>query len=380
MNSVPLISPKILLLSLSFENGGVERDTINLANGFTDLGMSVTMVVRERKLFFLSMLHSSVRIVVFNGRNDRQLESELRDFLQRERHAVVLSAKDEDDAIAIRVKRKLSNGISTRFYLRIGTPPATRAIEQKSFFLSRWLNHRRLGKTLADCDGIITYSSGVAHELVDFYQVPPAKAITLPNPTMTPDFFEQANAEVAHPWFSPGAPPVIIAVGRLARVKDFPTLLRAFALVRSQRDCRLMILGDGKQKPKLAKLADELGIQLDIELHGFCQNPYAYLKRAALLAVSSIREGGPIVLIEALALGIPAVATDCPTGPREILQDGKFGKLTPPGDAEALAKALMETLDSPPDSDFLKASVASFTQENSSRAHLSAMGLAFHRP
>lgn len=371
-------SQKILLLSLSFENGGVERDTINLANGFTGLGLSVTMVVRERKLFFLSMLDPSVRIVVFNGRNDRQLEAELRDLLRRDRPTVVLSAKDEDDAIAIRVKRKLGSGIPSRFYLRIGTPLATRDIEQKGFFFSRWLNRRRLRKTLADSDGIITHSAGVARELVAFYQVPPEKAVTLPNPTMTPDFFEKANAEVNHPWFASEAPPVIIAVGRLARVKDFPTLLRAFAILRQQRTCRLMILGDGKQKSRLARLADELGISDDVELHGFCQNPYAFLKRAALLAVSSIREGGPIVLIEALALGIPAVATDCPTGPREILQDGRLGRLTPPGDAEALAKALQETLDHPPDPEVLKASVAAFTQENSSRAHLSALGLTIH--
>ena len=375
MKTLQPVSHKILLLSLSFENGGVERDTINLANGFVELGMEVTIVVRERKLFFLSMLNPSVRILVFKGANDKQLERELCELLKREQPAVVSSAKDEDDAIAIRAKRKLADHISTRFYLRIGTPLATRAVEQKGLFLSRWLSRRRLQKTLADCDGMITYSSGVARELVDFYQVPPDKVVSLPNPTITPNFFELADKEIQHPWFVPDSPPVIIAVGRLARVKDFPTLLRAFAILHQQRACRLIILGDGKQKPKLAKLAEELGIQKDIELLGFCENPYAYLKKSALLAVSSIREGGPIVLIEALALGIPAVATDCPTGPREILQGGKLGALTPPGDAPALAEAMLKTLDNPPNADFLKHGVAAFTQENSCRAHLNAMEL-----
>jgi glycosyltransferase involved in cell wall biosynthesis len=167
-----------------------------------------------------------------------------------------------------------------------------------------------------------------------------------------------------------------MALGRLARVKDYPTLIRAFAQLRAERACRLLILGRGRQRDRLLQLATRLGVGEDVDLPGFFDNPYASLRRASLLAVSSLREGGPIVLIEALAQGIPVVSTDCPIGPREILQDGRYGRLVPPGDPAALAAAMRETLDNPPDAALLRQGAAPYTQADSCRRHLQAMGLA----
>jgi glycosyltransferase involved in cell wall biosynthesis len=159
---------------------------------------------------------------------------------------------------------------------------------------------------------------------------------------------------VAHRWFRPAAPPVVLAVGSLSARKDFPTLVRAFARVRAERDCRLVILGQAASPKKteekrggLMALAGSLGVAADIDLPGFVTNPYAYLARAAVFVLSSAHEGLPGVLIEALACGCPVVSTDCPSGPAEILDGGRFGALVPVGDDQAMAAAIATTLDRP---------------------------------
>jgi glycosyltransferase involved in cell wall biosynthesis len=140
---------------------------------------------------------------------------------------------------------------------------------------------------------------------------------------------------------------VVLGVGRLTSQKDFPTLIRAAAEVHSQRPVRLMILGEGEDRASLEQLAQELGMGGDAALPGYVDNPYAYLSRAALFVLSSVHEGLPTVLIEALAVGSPVVATDCRSGPREILDDGRLGRLVPVGDATTMAGAIIAALDEP---------------------------------
>lgn len=167
-----------------------------------------------------------------------------------------------------------------------------------------------------------------------------------------------------------GAPPVILAVGRLQRQKDFPTLIRAFARLRQQRPCRLLILGEGSGRPGLERLLRELGLEQAVALPGFVANPYPYMARASLLVLSSAWEGSPNVLTEAMALGTPVVATDCPSGPAEILQQGRFGPLAPVGDAEALAAAMAATLDAPLPAATLRAAVSDYQAERSAERYL----------
>ena len=119
----------------------------------------------------------------------------------------------------------------------------------------------------------------------------------------------------------------------------------AFALVRRERTARLLILGEGPERPVLRALADSLGVGADVDLPGWARNPYPYMRRAAAYVLSSRWEGLPSVLIEALFCGCPVIATDCPSGPREILEGGRHGALVPVGDAAALAGAIREALD-----------------------------------
>ena len=154
-----------------------------------------------------------------------------------------------------------------------------------------------------------------------------------------------AAKPIGHAWFEPGEPPVFLAVGRLAPQKDFPTLIRAFAQVRARHEARLLILGGGPERAHLQSLVGELGLDGDVGLPGWVTNPYPYMVRSAAFVLSSRWEGLPSVLIEALYCGVPVIATDCPSGPVEILEGGKHGMLVPVGDVDALARGMEAAID-----------------------------------
>nr|WP_259406078.1 glycosyltransferase [Shouchella clausii] len=172
-------------------------------------------------------------------------------------------------------------------------------------------------------------------------------------------FFEERNAKV------------IVTVGRLHVQKDYPTLLRAFANLQQNElpEARLLFIGDGEENEPLKKLAFELGVRSVVDFAGFQPNPYAYMKKAHLFALSSAWEGFGNVIVEALATGTPVVATDCPSGPREILADGKYGQLVPVGDTVALAQAMKDALLSHHDEAELISRAREFTVEACAAAY-----------
>ena len=151
--------------------------------------------------------------------------------------------------------------------------------------------------------------------------------------------------------------------------------MRAFARARQKRPLRLVILGKGRQHRRLEMLAAKLGILEDFSLPGFVVNPYAYMSKSNVFVLSSRWEGSPNVITEALALGTPVVSTDCRSGPREILQNGRYGRLVAVGDIDGLAQGILETIDHPPRSDNLREAVKDYTLEASSKAYLEVFGL-----
>jgi glycosyltransferase involved in cell wall biosynthesis len=220
------------------------------------------------------------------------------------------------------------------------------------------------GRTLASLlrrayrhvDAVIAVSDGVAADLSARSGTPRERIITVYNPAVTPDLVEKAHEDLDHPWFAEGRPPVVLGVGRLGSAKDFPMLLRAFAKVRRVQEARLLILGNAKTPKKTEKrqaqlmaIAAELGVADDVSIPGFVPNPFKYMARSAVFALSSRYEGFGNVVAEALACGCPVVSTDCPSGPAEILGDGRFGRLVPVGEDAAMAEAILETIRRPPD-------------------------------
>ena len=259
-----------------------------------------------------------------------------------------------------------------------GVPCRLIAIEVNDLSSGHPLNSDQISKWLPSlcrrayraADGIVGISKGVSDDIAARTGISPSRITTIFPPAVTSDILRKARETVDHPWFTPDGPPVILGAGRLGRAKDFETLIRAFAIVRRERLARLVILGNyktpsktEKRRAKLMELAEALGIAEDVDLPGFVANPIAYMGRASVFAVSSIYEGFCIVLAEAMASGCPVVSTDCPSGPAEILEKGRYGPLVPVGDYEALASAILGLLDSPPDPDMLRSRASLFSAE-----------------
>ena len=206
---------------------------------------------------------------------------------------------------------------------------------------------RKLYSILFPCaDHIVAVSDGVASSAASRLGLSRKKITRIYNPVVTAEIAEMARETPDHPWMSDGDSPVMLGVGRLARVKDFPTLLRAFRRVSANRKVRLVILGEGRWRRRLERMVRRLGLHGIVSLPGWVSNPYAFMSRASVFVLSSKHEGLGNVLIEAMACGCPCISTNCPSGPAEILEHGRFGQLVPVGDDSALAEAMERVLDS----------------------------------
>ena len=212
-------------------------------------------------------------------------------------------------------------------------------------------------------------SQGVSDDLTATIEVPAERITTIYNPVLTPELHVSMAEPPNHPWLTDAREPVILAAGRLVAQKDHATLIKAFARLSTRRPCRLVVLGEGPERKRLERLVRSLDLTNRVALPGWVANPFAFMARASLFALSSTREGLPGVLIQALACGCPCVSTDCPSGPAEILQDGEYGPLVPVGDDAALAWAMERILDQPPDGDLLKEGAARFTADTAVAAY-----------
>ena len=364
--------------------GGVQRSVLTLAHGLAARGHRVDLIVPKAEGFFRSEVSSLVHLVNIEQwwmrlpligwwKRTRALVSPpaLARYLRREQPDVLLSASHYVNLAAIWGRRLAGTGtplvISQRTQLsraiaNVHVPGGRRP-------LLGWMARR----FYPAADAIVAVSDGVADDLALVADLPRARIRTIYNPVVTSDLIRRAREPVDHPWFVPGAPPVVLGVGRLAAQKDFPTLLRAFAHVRARRSVRLLVLGEGRKRPQLEALAADLGIADDVALPGFVENPFAYMARAALFVLSSGYEGLPGALIQAMACGCPIVSTDCPSGPREILENGAHGPLVPVGDHAALAEAIRAVLDRPPDREKLTRRAGEFSLDRAVDQYLEVM-------
>lgn len=320
--------------------GGAERVILALAGGFAQQGIAVDLVLAKAEGQYLAEVDPQVRVIDLNAGRVLTSLLPLVGYLRRERPLTMLSTLDHANIVALWAKRL--SGVSTRMWVRESNthsqsyrhPDAWRAnaVEWLQEYSYRW------------AEGVIAPSYDAAADLARSISLREGALHVIYNPVIRPALTQLARTPVDHPWFAPDAAPVVLSVGRLTEQKDYATLIRAFALLRRQMPAHLVILGEGERRASLGALVQELGIASEVWLPGFVTNPYAYMARAAVYALSSRWEGLPNALIEALALGTPVVATDCKSGPREVLDNGRYGRLVPVGDAEQLAAAIMQVL------------------------------------
>lgn len=349
--------------------GGAERVIVNLIRGFVEKGLKVDLVLVKAEGPFLSLIPPEVRIVDLQAKRLLLSMPAFIRYLRQERPTTVLTAFEDTNLIAL-WSRKLA-GVSTRVVASVHN-----TLSWESQITTQGIK-RRIGPYLArwfypQADAVVTVSQGVAEDLVNLgFRSTNMKVIY--NPVVTPELCEKITELPEHPWFAPNSPPVILGVGRLEMQKDFATLIRAFAKVHSQRPARLMILGEGISRPQLEALVRELGVEENVALPGFVANPYAYMARSAVFVLSSLFEGLPTVLIEAMAAGTSVVSTDCKSGPSEILENGRYGKLVPVGDINGMAEAIISTLARPANSVLLQQKASEFSLEKSVAQYLEVL-------
>ncbi|MEO0278167.1 MAG: glycosyltransferase [candidate division WOR-3 bacterium] len=322
--------------------GGAERVTVSLIKGFVARGFQVDLVLVNRGMgAYEEEIPGECRIVDLGARRALTSIPALVRYLRRERPDVLFGVLSHINVTAFLARMlagiRIPIVVTEHNTFSVAHPYAERKTTSKLLpFLMR------LFYPQASC--IVGVSRGVVDDLKKVLRFDSSKFRVIYNPIVDEDLFRKAEEPLDHPFFGEGKPPVILAVGRLHAAKDFPTLLRAFALVRKEMDARLLILGEGEKRRELETLARDLGIERDLDMPGFVQNPYKYMKRASVFVLSSQWEGLPTVLVEALACGCPVVSTDCPSGPAEILENGKYGLLVPPKNPEKLAEAILRVL------------------------------------
>lgn len=351
-------------------NGGVERMMANLMRAFVGRGMAVDLLVTRADGDHIASLPEQVRVIELGTGHTTRAAPALARYLARERPGSLLVAKDRAIRTAVRARRRA--GVDTRIVGRLGTNLSA-SLQHKSPF-SRSLRVHPMRRLYARVDRIVAVSQGVARDTSTVTGLPAERICVIRNPVVTADLLRQAEAPAEHPWLNDSGPPVILGVGRLTRQKDFATLIRAFAQVRRTTPCRLLILGEGTLRSELETLVRELGVADWVALPGFTRNPFSAMRNAALFVLSSAWEGSPNALTEALALGTPVVSTACPSGPDEILADGRYGRLVPVSDAPSLAQAMEATLKAPLPAERLREAVAEYTAERAAERYLQALG------
>lgn len=407
MVSSPAGRSRIAVLMPDLGGGGVQKMTLALASGLHARGCAIDIVAYDmtgelegtlptsfavhrlrttsllqgrllalkadpgaclRLVLPVLLAHKPARTLIF-------LQA-LTDYLRQHRPDALLAAAPHQNLEAVWAKRLA--GVPTRVLVSERTAPSQVLVTSRN-----WRNRflpPLMRRTYLQADVIVAVSRALGEDLAAVTGIPRQRITSIYNPVIGPEVAGLAAEPVTHPWFQPGQPPVILGVGRLSEQKDFPTLIRAFARVRAGRPVRLVIFGAAKDPAKtevrrveLKSLATMLGVGEDVDAAGFTANPFAYMARAAAFVLSSRYEGLPGVLIQAMACGCPVVSTDCPSGPREILGDGRYGSLVPVGDDAAIAAAVERILDKPTPPTLLQARAQEFSVERAVDCYLAVL-------
>ena len=385
----------------TLHGGGAQRVVLNLAGGLADLGHTVDLVLFEP--IIRNPVPDGVRLFAMRDTRDKPTEerfgqtlagvtrlsvtSGLLDWMRvagafhwnpfclpsgRRVHMVrgvtCYAAREQPDCILPSLHRSivatlLARGLSTRH------PPVIPIVHSSLEAGQNLRTRGRYRRLFAAATHFVGVSRGVSDSLETVTGAPSDRITTIYNPVVTPDLHAKAAEQPDHPWLRDDGAPVVLAAGRLAREKDFPTLVRAFARLAARRPCRLIILGEGSKRTEIEGLAEESRLTDRVSLPGWVENPFVFMARASLFVLSSRWEGLPTVLVEALACGCPCISMDCPSGPAEILGNGEFGPLVPVGDDAALAEAMEQVLNRPPDRKALQRRAADFSADRAVAAY-----------
>ncbi len=368
--------------------GSRERVLFRLADRLIDLGASVDILSPAPRASWRSAMPTRANLVDTASLLAKPLPNLvrimlsppiLRRYLRRTRPDIAMTLSIPTALAALRAARRAD--VSTKLVIRQSNVVHIKNSLRYGDVDRRWRDPL-IKKLYPDADAIIAVSEGVADNLRHLGVVGASNIHAIANGVLLDEIDRLAAAPLAHPWFQeqPAPLPVITAVGRLVPKKDYQTLLRAIALVRQRRDVRLMVLGEGQERQRLQSLSGKLVLDDAVDFFGRVENPFAFLARSSLYVLSSTYEGMPSALIEALACGCPAVSTDCPSGPSQILDDGRYGRLVAMGDVDGLAAAILETLEAPPPRERQRRRAEDFTVDRTLEGYVGVLEGVLREP
>lgn len=335
---------RILFITSNLRGGGAERALVNILNHLDRAHFEPHLALYQEEGVFLRDLASDVPVyeiqpqdLSFLQRNWVRIRAVKR-VCEQIQPALVMSVLWQANIVTLLSDAVL--GLGCPVLTNEQNPPAEKLahIWQRHVYwpLAR-LAYQRAAR-------VVTISAGIASQFRRLLSVAEHKLVIIPNPISLQDIRTQSAQQRPRDIRTH---PRLIAVGSMKKQKNYPLLLRAFSRLTQEESAHLYILGDGPERSRLEELIDALDLAPLVRLVGFRENPFVYLRQADLFVLSSDYEGFGNVLVEAMALGVPVVSTDCPYGPREILVDGEYGVLVPPRDADALAAAILSLLRQP---------------------------------
>ncbi len=389
------------LIISDLRGGGAERSVLTLAGGLIDRGHRVDIVLLRASIQYFSEIPKDARLFVMerggdgSGEDCRDKRSRMvrlqvppkpLDWMRLARALhwdplclpgptlayqarAVASYMDRETPDCVLPNLSRPNAATLLACRLLDKHPPVVPVMRNFVHYDRFRTRRRYRHLTREAMHFVGVSQGVSESLAASIGVPSSRITTIYNPVVTPRLHDERTKLPKHPWFLDGGAPIVLAVGRLTAQKDYPTLIKAFSRLTARRPCRLIILGEGKKRKNLEDLVEDLHLADQVSLPGWVGNPFAFMSHASLFVLSSLHEGLPGVLVQALACGCPCVSTDCPAGPSEILQGGEFGPLVPVGDDVALAEAMFRVLAQPPERRMLQQRAACFSADQAVAAY-----------
>ena len=342
-----------------------------LAEEFANRGYQVDLVLMKKRGQYLEQVPSKVRVVDLKVKKLLLSSHLVGLYLKKENPSVLVSANERVNIMALLSKKLF--GLNTRIIISVHVNNSEAMVRQGASIYKRLviLVARRVYRW---ADKVVAVSKGVAEDVEKLFLVPRDEIDVIYNPVISNDIDKKANETVDHPWLNQDRLPVILGVGRLIMQKDFSTLIKSFYEIKKEiAEAKLIILGEGEERLNLEREINELELNDDVDLPGYVDNPYSYMKRASVFVLSSAWEGFGNVLVEAMAVGTTVVSTDCPSGPSEILNRGEFGTLVPVGDVKALSSAVVSAINKPVKPDILISRAKDFTVDKAVDKYIAIM-------
>lgn len=343
---------------------------VNLANHWVGEGCAVDFLVVTDVGPFRELLSSRVRLRVLGAKSALLSIPSIAKYLRQSQPSVILSALTNINIATIAAK-KLAGG-NVRVVVSERNSFSSVARHSKNH-RNRFLLPPLARMAYPYADDIVGISRGVVEDLSATLGIPATRITAIYNPVVVPEMMTAPMTTPDHRWFrEPRAGPILIASGRLEAQKDYATMLSSIGFL-GDTSARLIVLGEGRERPQLESLVRDMGLSERVAFVGFVTDPLSYIGHADVFVMSSAWEGFGNVLVEALYCGLPVVSTDCPSGPAEILCNGRYGRLVPVGDAEALAAAIQHALHDPGDAALRKKRANEFTVDVIAKKYMDVM-------